>query len=74
MAAASPQHPLSQFYRPRDLAARLGISPTTIWRMCKRGEFPAPIQLSPGAVGWSEATILSWLDSREAAADHVRAR
>ena len=54
----------SRIIRPEELVDRLGISRTTLWRLQKRGEFPPPLQLSPNAVGWSEAEITEWLESR----------
>lgn len=42
----------------------LGVSPTTLWRMVKRGDFPAPIQISPGRVGWVEEKAEAYIDSR----------
>jgi prophage regulatory protein len=41
-----------------------GLSPTTIWRQERRGEFPKRVQLSPNAVGWREADIAQWLADR----------
>jgi prophage regulatory protein len=57
--------PLTRIYRPRDLADRLGISTTTIWRMRRRGEFPEPMRISPGAVGWPHGVLEQWLADRE---------
>ena len=56
--------PLSRIYRPRELAALIGVSTATIWRMRRRGEFPEPIRLSPGTCGWSAAVIEQWLATR----------
>ena len=45
---------------------RLPLSPTTIWRMVKRGEFPAPIKLSEKCTAWKLADIEAWEKQREA--------
>lgn len=47
---------------------KVNLSRTTIWRMVKRGEFPKPIRLSPGRVGWSANTVEQWLASKMEAA------
>lgn len=62
-----PPHP-DRILRPRDLAARLGISAPTLWRMRQRKEIPAPLRVSRGAVGWRNSTIDAWLADREVAA------
>jgi prophage regulatory protein len=49
---------------PRVVEARLGIDATTIWRMRRRNEFPQPIRLSPGRVGYRRADIEAWIASR----------
>jgi prophage regulatory protein len=48
------------FIRPKDLRAVTGLSRTSIYRMMERGEFPRPMQLSPGAVGWPHSWIAEW--------------
>ena len=42
-------------------------SRTTIWRMCRRGEFPKPIRISPGRVGWLKSEVDAWKASCAAA-------
>lgn len=41
-----------------------GLSRTTAWRMERRSEFPARVQLSPGRVGWWESEVSAWKMSR----------
>jgi prophage regulatory protein len=53
-----------QVRRPREAAARLGFSLQTMWRLRRRGEFPEPIRLSPGAVGWTDEVLDAWLEQR----------
>jgi len=56
----------SRLLRPRELRALLGVSGTTLWRMTKRGSFPAPIRISPGCVGWRADDVQAWLAQRAA--------
>ena len=42
------------FYSEAQLLDRLPYSRTTLWRQCKRGNFPKPFQISPGRVGWEK--------------------
>jgi prophage regulatory protein len=46
--------------------AIVGMSYTTIWRRYRSGDFPRPIRLSPGCVGWRESEITRWLAARPA--------
>lgn len=56
--------PSAEIIRTRDLKAATGLTPVTVWRMRRRGEFPEPLRLSRAAVGWRRETIAKWLDSR----------
>ncbi len=38
-------------------------SAATIWRWCKEGRFPRPVQLSPGITAWRTADVQTWLDA-----------
>ena len=51
--------------RAAELRGLLGVSRSTLWRMCRRGELPSPLRISAGAVGWRESTITAWIDERE---------
>lgn len=50
--------------RVRDIAS---ISRTTAWRMQQTGDFPAPVPVSPGRVGWWESELTAWKGARGAA-------
>ena len=54
--------------RPQVLE-RTGLSNTTVWRLQQRGEFPKPVQLSPGRVGWHERDVDNWVQSRRPRGD-----
>ena len=58
---------IDRILRPRTVALYLGISQTTLWRMRRRGEFPAPLQITRGTVGWPRSTVKRWLSEREEA-------
>ena len=50
--------------RVDQVMARTALSRTTLWRLERRGAFPARRQLSPGAVGWIEAEVEAWILGR----------
>lgn len=66
MLSISPDTNTSlEILSPRELRETLGdLSPTTVWRMRRRGEFPEPIRLSPGRVGYRRADVAAWLEQR----------
>jgi len=33
--------------------------------MCRAGDFPKPIQLTPARIGWQWSAILAWIDERK---------
>lgn len=41
-----------------------GLSRTTIWRKVRAGDFPAPVDLGPNAIGWFAGEIAGWLSDR----------
>jgi len=47
-----------------EVKARTGLSRSTIYLRISRGQFPPPISLGGRAVGWVEAEVQAWLDTR----------
>ena len=42
-----------------------GIPRSTLYAKIAAGDFPAPIKIGQRAVGWIEAEVHDWLDSRQ---------
>ena len=42
----------------------LGVSDKTIWNWVKRGEFPAPIKLSPTVTVWRLTDVQAWMEEK----------
>jgi len=61
MAAAPP--PL-RLLRVDDVADRLGLSRSQIWRMVSEDRFPKPRRLSVRAVAWLEPEVARWITER----------
>lgn len=49
----------------RELAQRVALSRSTIWRMERAGQFPKRRRLSVNKVAWWEPEIEEWLRSRD---------
>jgi prophage regulatory protein len=45
---------------------RTGLSRTTVWRLERRGLFPARRQISPGTIGWIATEVEDWINRRPA--------
>ena len=72
-----PAAPPARVLRVDEVRKRTGLSRTTLWRLERRGAFPAHRQLSPGAVGWIEAEVEAWILgrlTREARGDEIPQR
>jgi prophage regulatory protein len=54
--------------RRRDVSKKLRISKTQIYRLIRKGEFPAPFKLSERVSVWNEADIDVWLAEKSAGA------
>ena len=59
--SGGPEDRLLPWRRVRDIA---GISRSTAWRMQRIGEFPTPVTVSPGRVGWWESELTAWKSAR----------
>lgn len=51
----------------RGIAPMIPISRSSIWRLVKSGQFPAPIRLSARITVWRVEEVRAWLQSREMA-------
>ena len=67
-----PQAPAKQSNDTQDRILRahevkqiVGISRSTIWRLERKGQFPARLPLGTGSVGWLKSDIESWVNSRK---------
>lgn len=58
-------------FSPKAIAEMVGLSATTIWRLRRAGQFPAPIQISSRRVGFVESEIIAWLGDRDRACGAV---
>ena len=41
----------------------LGVR-STVWRMIRQNQFPAPLRIGKNKVAWPEQQILDWIDAR----------
>lgn len=53
-----------KFLRTDQVEDRVGLSRTTIWRLERRGRFPARRRLGPNSVAWIEDEVDAWIESR----------
>ena len=57
--------------RIRRVTEKTGLAASSIWRLARKGEFPAPVRLSPGCTAWFEHEIDAWLDAKSLERDAV---
>lgn len=62
--ASSPLDPNS-ILRAKEVQALLGISRSTLWRMCRRSEFPQTRKITQRLIGWRAIEVFAWIESRE---------
>jgi len=60
------KHTPTRLLRPSTVAERIGLSIPTIWRLRRRGDFPAPVRVSAGAIAFIESDIEKWIADRSA--------
>lgn len=56
-----------KLYRTEQLAALLGVSKGTIWRMQAAGQLPKGFKLTSAQTVWDAAEIEQWLEDKKAA-------
>jgi prophage regulatory protein len=62
---------LDRFLRRPEVERVTGLGRSTIYNKMASGEFPKPIPISGGAVGWLESEIATWQEKRIAARDRA---
>lgn len=55
-----------------EVRSRTGLSRSSIYAMMSSGAFPKPVKLGARAVGWLEAEVGDWLNSRMMMRDAAR--
>lgn len=68
----APDLRLERWLRWREVGDLTGLGRTTAWRMRQVGDFPDPVQLSPGRVAWRERDIAIWNETRGVAGRLVK--
>lgn len=49
----------------------VGLSRATIYRLMRRGEFPAAVKLTDHAVAWRASDVLAWISSRAVTKEEI---
>lgn len=50
--------------RMKELTQLIGLSRTTVWRLVRSYDFPAPVSLSANSIGWNSDQIYEWIQTR----------
>lgn len=56
--------------RIHDVSRKVGLSPSMIYLLSSRGNFPTPVRLSKRTIGWWEEQVEQWLNDRAAEGYH----
>ena len=55
---------ISRILRRKQVEERIGLARSSLYALIAANQFPRPVQLSVRAVGWREADVNAWLESR----------
>jgi len=55
------------YLKDTELAKRYDIARQSVWRWSQKGDFPAPVKLSPGCSRWRLSDVEKWEQSRTTA-------
>lgn len=51
-------------YRMRDVCETTGLKPSTIYKLVRTKDFPAPVKLTSRSSGWTNGSVERWVASR----------
>ncbi len=57
---------IEELLKDREVASRLGIGVSTVWRLSKAGKLPPPIKIG-GSTRWRVSEISEWIEAQQAA-------
>lgn len=63
-ASAAPVVPRDRILRLPDVERLTGLKKSTLYSLAKAGQFPRQIHIHRRLTGWSEAAVLTWIQSR----------
>ena len=58
-------NPEKQMLSASEVAALIGVSSVTLWRLRKRPDFPKGLKISERCLRWRKGQIEDWLAARE---------
>lgn len=58
---ATKTEPATTIMRMPDVCAMVGLSKSQVYKLIRRGEFPAPVSLGCNAVGWPSLRVGAWI-------------
>ncbi len=61
-ANTAPQR--DRLLRRAGVESLTGLKTSTLYGLIRKGLFPAPIQITPRCVAWSEAKVLAWVQAQ----------
>ena len=53
-----------RFIRPKEVLELVGISRTTLWRLCRSGSFPRPVRISARRSAFHYEAVQEWMERR----------
>ena len=62
---------MRRYLRLPEVVDRTGVSRSTIYKLMAQGKFPKSRRLTSRTVGWGDAEIAAWMDTRKAAPPEI---
>ena len=58
-------NPQDKILRAQEVQQIVGLSRSTIWRLERKGSFPARVSLGVSSIGWLKSDIETWVKTRK---------
>lgn len=56
-----PVEKAARLISAREVQSRTSLSRTSLWRLVRKGEFPAPARLGGNRIAWLESSVSAWI-------------
>lgn len=56
-----------KFLNSAEVTQKTTLSRVQVWRMVRKNEFPSPVEITEGRVGWVQEEVEEWMRGRAAA-------
>lgn len=62
LAVEKKERDMSRILRAKEVAERVSISTSQVYRLAREGKFPEPVKITENRSGWLETEVDQWIE------------